>query len=148
VPPERPGDVTAIDTSLDQCWNRHEVLRSQHVPLLADGPIGGGTFSLVVGGTSYFGVLRTSITGADSLPMSRRSPPSGTSLDRRTAARPQRECHEPGERPHIIETLTGPALAAQHRRRGCVPPTPRGTARGGFMLTTESREPSSVKAHG
>ena len=48
--PQLLGDVAQIDTSLDQCLNRHEVLRRQHVPLLPDGPIGGGTFSLVVGG--------------------------------------------------------------------------------------------------
>jgi len=43
--------------------NHHEVLRRQHVPLLPDGPIGAGTFSLVVWGTSYFGAYRTSTIG-------------------------------------------------------------------------------------
>jgi hypothetical protein len=61
------GDVTEVH----QCLNHDEVLRSQHASLLPDLSIGGGAFSLVVGGTSYFGSFWTSTIGADRRPQRR-----------------------------------------------------------------------------
>jgi hypothetical protein len=61
-----PGTrITEIDTPFHQCLNRHEALQAQH-PSLLPIAVGEGTFLLVVGGTSYFGVLQTSTIGADS----------------------------------------------------------------------------------
>src|SRR5262249_35294671 len=60
------GNVAEIDTALDQCLNRHEVLQSQHLSLLPMG-IGEGTLSLGVGGlpiSVFSGLLPSALTRA------------------------------------------------------------------------------------
>ena len=126
VDPELPGDVTEIDTSLDQCLNHHEVLGRQHVPLLPDGPIGGGTFSLVVGGlpiSVFSGLLSQALTGSTP-PVPARSPSTSS---RSAAWRPSSapRSHEP--RALVARGVSGRRLpgclalrASGRRHRSCL----------------------------
>jgi hypothetical protein len=59
-----PRDVTDVDTTSHQCLNHHEVLLPEHASSFGLARPEGDIL-LGVWGTSYFGNLQTSITGAD-----------------------------------------------------------------------------------
>jgi hypothetical protein len=72
VHPELLRDVAEIDTTFDQCLNRHEVLQTQHLSLLPIG-VGEGTLLLVVGGlpiSAFLELLPSALTmGTGQLPV-------------------------------------------------------------------------------